>query len=207
MMVHALYAESTTIRIRLALRFAQTVGQRWKEVLIMTNWISVKDHLPDDGQTVRIWAGGEHIATFRKGISEEDRRRMKSHEIDDPIVWVWRESTGLNAIARSDQYYSKDVFGNNLVPYNWEGDGCMVWKGQDVTHWAQTSEPPKENDHEIVIRGDVIRSMTDEELAHFLSQWGTATRGWQKDPGETLYWLLQPEKEDEEEDHGNQTDI
>ena len=45
---------------------------------------------------------------------------------------------------------------------------------------------------------DRIRAMTDEELADFLNQWGTSTRAWQKDPGETLYWLQQPA---EEEDH------
>ena len=38
---------------------------------------------------------------------------------------------------------------------------------------------------------DRIRAMTDEELADFLNQWGTSTRAWQKDPGETLYWLQQ----------------
>ena len=43
---------------------------------------------------------------------------------------------------------------------------------------------------------DLIRAMTDEELADFLNQWGTSTRAWQKDPGETLYWLQQPAEED-----------
>ncbi len=44
----------------------------------------------------------------------------------------------------------------------------------------------------IATKADEIRNMTDEELAHFLSQWGTATKAWQKEPGETLYWLQQP---------------
>ena len=39
---------------------------------------------------------------------------------------------------------------------------------------------------------DRIRSMTDEELAELLNQWGTSTRAWQKDKGETMYWLQQP---------------
>ena len=43
--------------------------------------------------------------------------------------------------------------------------------------------------------GNMIRSMSDEELADFLNQWGTSTRAWQKDPGETLYWLQQPAEE------------
>ena len=44
---------------------------------------------------------------------------------------------------------------------------------------------------------DRIRAMTDEELADFLNQWGTSTRAWQKDPGETLYWLQQPAGEED----------
>ena len=47
--------------------------------------------------------------------------------------------------------------------------------------------------------GNMIRSMSDEELADFLNQWGPSTRAWQKDPGETLYWLQQPAEEDDHE--------
>ena len=47
---------------------------------------------------------------------------------------------------------------------------------------------------------DRIRAMTDEELADFLNQWGTSTRAWQKDPGETLYWLQQPAEEDDHDE-------
>ena len=39
---------------------------------------------------------------------------------------------------------------------------------------------------------DRIRAMSDEELAELLNQWGTSTRAWQKDKGETMYWLQQP---------------
>lgn len=45
---------------------------------------------------------------------------------------------------------------------------------------------------EIQTNADHIRSMSDEELADFLSYtWATSARAWQKDPGETLYWLQQ----------------
>ena len=44
---------------------------------------------------------------------------------------------------------------------------------------------------------DLIRSMTDEELAELLNQWGTSTRAWQKDKGETMYWLQQPSEAEE----------
>ena len=40
---------------------------------------------------------------------------------------------------------------------------------------------------------DIIRAMTDEELADFLSYtWATSVRAWQKDTCETLQWLQQP---------------
>ena len=40
---------------------------------------------------------------------------------------------------------------------------------------------------------DIIRAMTDEELADFLSYtWATSVRAWQKDTCETLQWLKQP---------------
>ena len=47
---------------------------------------------------------------------------------------------------------------------------------------------------------DRIRSISDEELADFLNQWGTSTRAWQKDPGETLYWLQQPAEENDHDE-------
>ena len=48
---------------------------------------------------------------------------------------------------------------------------------------------------------DRIRAMTDEELADFLNQWGTSTRAWQKDPGETLYWLQQTDGEEDKHEN------
>lgn len=50
---------------------------------------------------------------------------------------------------------------------------------------------------EPMTNADRIRSMSDEELAQFLNQWGTSTRAWQKDKGETMYWLQQPAEEDD----------
>ena len=48
---------------------------------------------------------------------------------------------------------------------------------------------------------DRIRSISDEELADFLNQWGTSTRAWQKDPGETLYWLQQTAGEEDKREN------
>ena len=48
---------------------------------------------------------------------------------------------------------------------------------------------------------DRIRSISDEELADFLNQWGTSTRAWQKDHGETLYWLQQTAGEEDKHEN------
>ena len=53
------------------------------------------------------------------------------------------------------------------------------------------------NRNEPLTNAQIIRAMTDEELADFLNQWGTSTRAWQKDPGETLYWLQQTAGEED----------
>lgn len=45
-----------------------------------------------------------------------------------------------------------------------------------------------------------IRTMSDEEMAYFLAYtWATSARAWQKDTGETLYWLKQTEEDVEHE--------
>lgn len=63
---------------------------------------------------------------------------------------------------------------------------CMI----DPEKCDNLSEP-------VLTNADQIRSMSDEELAQFLNQWGTSTRAWQKDKGETMYWLQQPSEADE----------
>ena len=107
-------------------------------------WISVKDRLPEDGETVLIWSGGCHVATIEKGITEEERRKMKSGEMPDPEETGWTLSTGYFTTKRSGTYTRADVFGNNKVPYCWNGvNSPMNWFGQDVTHWMPLPQPPK----------------------------------------------------------------
>lgn len=49
---------------------------------------------------------------------------------------------------------------------------------------------------EVLTNADHIRAMSDEALAEFLSNcWATFPRAWQKEYGETLYWLQQPAEE------------
>ena len=72
---------------------------------------------------------------------------------------------------------------------------CRFWEAMDIAIAALREQEGK--DTNAPTNADRIRAMTDEELADFLNQWGTSTRAWQKDPGETLYWLQQTAGEED----------
>lgn len=85
-----------------------------------------------------------------------------------------------------------------LVCYNCGGHGFIT---ATYESWQTSAICPVcggIGTHEIqMTNSDSIRAISDEELADFLNQWGTSTRAWQKDPGETLYWLQQPAGEED----------
>ena len=114
------------------------------DVAPRAEWISVKERLPEEGKYVIVWVGSAQVARIEKGITEEERQKMKNGEIEDRIEYGWSQSTGFMPLKRSDLYKSCDVFGNNLVPYCWKANGGpMEWFGQNVTHWMPLPEPPK----------------------------------------------------------------
>ena len=81
-----------------------------------------------------------------------------------------------------------------MVKCKYEGTGiwdgrCTGTKEVDPCQGYDKCKQYKPNN---TTNADRIRSMTDEELAELLNQWGTSTRAWQKDKGETMYWLQQP---------------
>ena len=77
---------------------------------------------------------------------------------------------------------------------------CRFLEALDIAIAALREQEGK--DTNAPTNADRIRAMSDEELADLLNQWGTSTRAWQKDPGETLYWLQQPAgEEDKYENH------
>ena len=92
-------------------------------------WISVKDRLPDDGETVLIydgnafqWSPSVNSAIFRRGKTKEELK-----------------ANGYRSIAGCDED------GNNKKPYAWYcPHSHMSWFGQYVTHWMPLPEPPKE---------------------------------------------------------------
>ena len=72
---------------------------------------------------------------------------------------------------------------------------CRFLEALDMAVKALEDVPDK--DVGKMTNADRIRAMTDEELAYFLNQWGVSTRAWQKDHGETLYWLQKPDVEED----------
>lgn len=62
----------------------------------MIDWISVKEKLPEHNQRVLIWNGGVDVATFKHGISEEERELMKQGKLED-----WEEKGWCASIYKS----------------------------------------------------------------------------------------------------------
>ena len=64
--------------------------------------------------------------------------------------------------------------------------GC--WK-DGKCHYIRDCE------NKVLTNADLIRSMSDEDLADFLAYtWAKSARAWQKHTGKTLHWLQQPAK-------------
>ena len=76
---------------------------------------------------------------------------------------------------------------------------CFFYRNEWCEKIVDSPDPEEARDCNYfreMTNADCIRFMNDEELADFLNQWGTSTRAWQKDPGETLYWLRMQEEDD-----------
>ena len=80
---------------------------------------------------------------------------------------------------------------------------CFFYRNEWCEKTVDSPDPEEARDCNYfreMTNADRIRAMSDEELAEFLNQWGTSTRAWQKDPGETLYWLQIPAEEDDHDE-------
>ena len=77
---------------------------------------------------------------------------------------------------------------------------CFFYRNEWCEKIVDSPDPEEARDCNYfreMTNADRIRSISDEELADFLNQWGTSTRAWQKNKGETLYWLQQTAGEED----------
>jgi hypothetical protein len=103
-------------------------------------WIPCEEQLPKENAYVLVWCGEVKIARIIRGISKEQRIKMKEGTIDDPISYGWNLSNGYFKVKRSESYRTCDENGNNKVPYCWD---CIYGKmfGQDVKAWMPLPKP------------------------------------------------------------------
>lgn len=112
-------------------------------------WIPVTDNnLPNEGEEVLVYDGCYRVAKIKKGISVDDRERMKRGEIPDPEEWGWNVAEGYFRVRRSEAYKACDEQGNNEKPYCWQVDnGHGTLFGQDVKYWMPLFKLQKEENH------------------------------------------------------------
>jgi hypothetical protein len=106
------------------------------------------------------------VVKLKKGISKEERERMKSGEIEDPSSGPYYSAFGgADYCKRSSVVRAEDEDGNNLRPYNWEEFGLDSFFGQTITHWCELPMPPIEyimgrHKHEPIM--DKIKKMANK---------------------------------------------
>lgn len=129
---------------------ADSPCKEWAQYLISHlpdvrfGWRRTRDELPEDGQIVLIFDGSINVAKFERGISIEEREKMKRGEIENPTHTAWTLSDGCFEVKRSDSFEGADEWGNNKVPYCWNAPaGPISWFGQEVSHWMPLPEHPE----------------------------------------------------------------
>lgn len=99
-------------------------------------WLNSDKELPSDNEKVLVVYGDEiKTAIFEKGISAEEREKMKNGEMPDFTEGGWCLSEGYKLYKRSTIIKGCDEDGNNLRPYCWRIDGHTVF-GQNIKYWA-----------------------------------------------------------------------
>ncbi len=120
-------------------------------------WIRTEDRLPEEGKYVLARHNNNNwidytdqdnvncvVVKLLKGISKEEREKMKSGEINDfkiKAINANKESEYLT-FNRSDITFPEDEGGSNEKPYRWESFGSNSYNGQEISHWA-TIKPIK----------------------------------------------------------------
>mgnify|MGYP001616964946 CR=1 FL=1 len=124
----------------------------------MSDWISVEKLLPPEGEFVLVhltltnWGDGDRgvyykTAKLEKGISLEDREKMKDGKLPDPdeIGYVMPDGKCWEPriAKRSNRYRGADEYGNNKRPFQWVNHGPGNYFGQDVDYWMKIPPLPQ----------------------------------------------------------------
>ena len=106
-------------------------------------WIKTTDKLPPENKYVLARNNRSNhyekddpenvncvVVKLKKGLSEEDRFKMKIGEFPDIFNDIIKKK-------RSEIYYSEDEWGNNLLPYNWVSFGGDSFFAQEIVCWME----------------------------------------------------------------------
>lgn len=105
----------------------------------MSEWVSVNDRLPEDGQHVLVYDGMNNVCS---GLGDNEYGQIK---IGDAVYYsgqvAWDDMVVNGQASRWDNDLSKYLSCNNKWD-EWSGQGpCEFTK---VTHWMSLPKPPKE---------------------------------------------------------------
>lgn len=118
-----------------------------------TTWICTEFELPPEGQAVLIFDGGINIGQLERGISKEEREKMRRGEIDDPTEVSYAFVDGIDREykhRRSEMYAPADEWGNNRKAYGWVASGRGWLYGQDVRWWRPLPAPPSKEEADMI---------------------------------------------------------
>lgn len=90
-------------------------------------WISVKERLPNNKETVLIKTNKTNVFGY-------------NNELKQYHVATFVRGKTKDEVEKTKCFCAHDEEGNNLRPYNWEGDGPCNWFGQEITHWKYISK-------------------------------------------------------------------
>ena len=166
-------------------RYCHRCGAEITEEPKQTAWISTAAMLPPEGQELLVWTGTPHIAKRVRGISQEEREKMRRGEIDDPVRLDWSfvgELPRQYESRRSEVHEAADEWGNNHKPYNWQTQGRGQLYGQSVEWWMPLPPGPEPVREAETKQQTVDRARADCALSVILAA-----------------FALRPEKKKEEE--------
>lgn len=110
-------------------------------VLTMSDWIPVKDRLPENAKPVWVFGhavnNSKHTSTFKGRWIAEHTMLAADFGSDDDMALIYDES--------EDEYYVPEGWFERIE--NWDDYTDIAVGDYIVTHWMPLPEPPKEDNH------------------------------------------------------------